>query len=400
MDIFKSSKLKDTDLVLESLVENDIKRLRVEISRDALRMVRFKNDVYQRYMYLTSLSEMDNGVKPISRYVYYNLNATQEILDDVRIRVGEESLDAQRAMREKFIVGLLSIYYLVSKGKIYNIPINPLNFILEKNRNVKAFYREDHELGEITDEWLMDFKKLLAYYLVFDTSIIPEKFNEYTIQEYVEFMSNGTQQGFKKFYNCTSIDEMLPLYLKEDEIKALTYTMPLSSDFNEPIDLSSGIPLDLDTAVVNGTHISIEDKEDLKQRLLDENKLDKNKVKRADKKQKQRDAIAKKRKKQEERKQRKIDSGYEPNEAKRKANEYNKGYKGNKLSWIPLLFLLVVIFLVVTIGYYKITGESLFKLNMIVPWYLFDTSNLDTANTVKNSGVPDFLYRLLISAIA
>lgn len=400
MDIFKSSKLKDTDLVLESLVENDIKRLRVEISRDALRMVRFKNDVYQRYMYLTSLSEMDNGVKPISRYVYYNLNATQEILDDVRIRVGEESLDAQRAMREKFIVGLLSIYYLVSKGKIYNIPINPLNFILEKNRNVKAFYREDHELGEITDEWLMDFKKLLAYYLVFDTSIIPEKFNEYTIQEYVEFMSNGTQQGFKKFYNCTSIDEMLPLYLKEDEIKALTYTMPLSSDFNEPIDLSSGIPLDLDTAVVNGTHISIEDKEDLKQRLLDENKLDKNKVKRADKKQKQRDAIAKKRKKQEERKQRKIDSGYEPNEAKRKANEYNKGYKGNRISWIPLLFLLVVIFLVVTIGYYKITGESLFKLNMIVPWYLFDTSNLDTANTVKNSGMPDFLYRLLISAIA
>lgn len=400
MDIFKSSKLKDTDLVLESLVENDVKRLRVEISRDALRMVRFKNDVYQRYMYLTSLSEMDNGVKPISRYVYYNLNATQEILDDVRIRVGEESLDAQRAMREKFIVGLLSIYYLVSKGKIYNIPINPLNFILEKNRNVKAFYREDHELGEITDEWLMDFKKLLAYYLVFDTSIIPEKFNEYTIQEYVEFMSNGTQQGFKKFYNCTSIDEMLPLYLKEDEIKALTYTMPLSSDFNEPIDLSSGIPLDLDTAVVNGTHISIEDKEDLKQRLLDENKLDKNKVKRADKKQKQRDAIAKKRKKQEERKQRKIDSGYEPNEAKRKANEYNKGYKGNRISWIPLLFLLVVIFLVVTIGYYKITGESLFKLNMIVPWYLFDTSNLDTANTVKNSGMPDFLYRLLISAIA
>lgn len=400
MDIFKSSKLKDTDLVLESLVENDVKRLRVEISRDALRMVRFKNDVYQRYMYLTSLSEMDNGVKPISRYVYYNLNATQEILDDVRIRVGEESLDAQRAMREKFIVGLLSIYYLVSKGKIYNVPINPLNFILEKNRNVKAFYREDHELGEITDEWLMDFKKLLAYYLVFDTSIIPEKFNEYTIQEYVEFMSNGTQQGFKKFYNCTSIDEMLPLYLKEDEIKALTYTMPLSSDFNEPIDLSSGIPLDLDTAVVNGTHISIEDKEDLKQRLLDENKLDKNKVKRADKKQKQRDAIAKKRKKQEERKQRKIDSGYEPNEAKRKANEYNKGYKGNRISWIPLLFLLVVIFLVVTIGYYKITGESLFKLNMIVPWYLFDTSNLDTANNVKNSGMPDFLYRLLISAIA
>lgn len=400
MDIFKSSKLKNTDLVLESLVENDVKRLRVEISRDALRMVRFKNDVYQRYMYLTSLSEMDNGVKPISRYVYYNLNTTQEVLDDVRIRVGEESLDAQRAMREKFIVGLLSIYYLISKGKIYNVPINPLNFILEKNKSVKAFYREDHELGEITDDWLMDFKKLLAYYLVYDTSIIPEKFNEYSIQDYVEFMSNGTQQGFKKFYNCVSIDEMLPLYLKEDEIKALTYTMPLNSDFNEPIDLSSGIPLDLDTAVVNGTHISIEDKEALKQRLLDENKLDKSKVKRADKKQKQRDKIAKKRQKQEERKQRKLDSGYEPNEAKRKANEYNKGYKGSKISLFPLLVLLLVIFLIVTIGYYKITGESLFKLNVIVPWYLFDSNSLENVAIPEPTGLSDFMYRLLTSVIS
>lgn len=400
MDIFKSSKIKNTDLVLESLVENDIKRLRVEVSRDALRMVRFKNDVYQRYMYLTSLSEMDNGVKPISRYVYYNLNSNQEILDDVRIRVGEESLDAQRAMREKFIVGLLSIYYLVAKGKIYNVPINPLNFILERNRNVKAFYREDHELGEITDEWLMEFKKLLAYYLVYDTSIIPEKFDEYTIQDYVEFMSNGTQQGFKKFYNCTSIDEMLPLYLKDDEIKALSYTMPLNTDFHEPEDLSSGLPLNLDTAIVNGTHLTVEEKESLKQKLLDENKLDKAKVRRADKKQKQRDKIAKKRKKQEERRQRKLDSGYEPNEAKRKANEYNKGYRGNKLSLMPILFLLLVIFLVITIGYYKITGESLFKLNIIVNRFLFEQNDFPIRDVVKPTTMSDWVYRFCTSGIS
>ena len=224
--------------------------------------------------------------------------------------------------------------------------------------------------------------------------------DRYTIQDYVEFMSNGTQQGFKKFYNCTSIDEMLPLYLKDDEIKALSYTMPLNTDFHEPEDLSSGLPLDLDTAVVNGTHVTVEEKEALKQKLLDENKLDKTKVRRADKKQKQRDKIAKKRQKQEERKQRKLDSGYEPNEAKRKANEYNKGYRGNKLSLMPMLFLLLVIFLVITIGYYKITGESLFKLNMIVPRFLFEQNDFPVREFVKPATMSDWFYRFCTSVIA
>lgn len=370
MKVFKSSKLKDSDLVIESLVEDNKERLKIEISRDALRMIRFKNDVYNQYLYLTSLSEMDNGIKPITRYVYFTLNDKQKVLDDVRIEAGSESLDAQRTLRDRIIPGLMSIYFLVSKGKIYNVPINPLNFIFENDSKVKAFYREDHELGEITDEWLMDFKKLIAYYLVFDTDIIPEKFNEYSIQDFVTKMSNGTQRGFKKIYNCVSIDEMLPLFLTEESIDALKFNIPLNSDFNQPIDLSSGIPLDLDTAVVNATHISAEEKDDLKQKLIDDKSLDKRKVKRADKKQKQREKIAKKRQKQDERQQSKVDNGYEPNEAKRKANAYNKKYKGKRPSLIPLFIFILIAFLAFSIGYYKVTGNSLFNFGMIVPPYL------------------------------
>lgn len=364
MDVFKSSQLQDGKL-LESIVENDFRRIRVEVSKDALRMVRFKNDVYGSYMYLTSLSEMDNSVNPMTRFVYYNLNQQQELLDTVRVNSGTESLDYQRGMREKFIVGILSIYYLVSQGKIYNVPINPLNLILENNRKVKAIYRDDHELGEITDEWLLEFKKLLAYYLIFDTSIIPEKFNDYTIQDFVEKMSSGTQQGFKKFYNCTSIGEMLPLYLKADEIKALEYTMPLNSDFNTPIDLSSGIPLDLDTAVVNSTQFYVENKEVLKQQLLKENKLDKSKVRKADKKKNKIERIEKKREKQIEKKEKKIKAGYEPNGAKRDANEYNKGFKGYKISFVPLFFIILIIFILASVMYTKVTGNPLINLGFI-----------------------------------
>lgn len=375
MDVFKSSRI-NKDLVLESLVDRDIRRIRVEIPRDSLRMVRFKNDVYSSYLYLTSLSEMDNEVKPTTRYVYYNLNQQQEMLDNARIKAGSESLDYQRNMREKFIFGILSIYYLVSKGKIYNVPINPLNLIFENNKKVKAFYREDHELGEITDEWLLDFKKLLAYYLVYDTSIIPEKFNEYTIQDFVEKMSYGTQQGFKKFYNCTSIDEMLPLYLKEDEINALSYTMPLNSDFKEPIDISSGIPLDLDTAVVNSTYTSAETAEALKQKLLKENKLDKSKVRKADKRKKKQKEIARKREKQIEKRESKLKTGYEPNSAKRKANEYNKKFKGYKFSVFPIIILVIVTFILISVVYFKITGKPLINLN-----FAYFSGSLDSQTT-------------------
>lgn len=362
MESFKKSELKNSSYFVESLTENGTRQLRVDIPKDSLRMIHFKNQVYTNYMYLTSLSEMDNISNKINRYVYYNLNTKQQVLDDVRVHLGTESLDEQRVMRDRFMVGLLSIFYLVSKGKIYNVPINPLNFIFENDRKVKAFYRQDRELGEITDDWLMDFKKLLAYYLIFDTSIIPENFNNYSIQEYVEKMNQSVQHGFKKFYNCSSIDEMLPLLLKEDEIKALTYSYPLDDEFNEPTDLSSGIPLDFDTAIVNATYIETEDKESLKQKLLDEKVLDKSKVRKADKKRKERERLAKKREREESRNQNKIKQGYEPNEAKRNANSHNKGFKQGKISIIPLIFFIIITVIVGLVVYSKFTGKPVTEM--------------------------------------
>lgn len=363
MSTYKSSMNIKENIKFEFVIENNTRRLRVEQSKDNLSRVRFKNDVYNQYMYLTSLSEMDNVAKPVTRYVYYNLTEKQQLLDDVRVQIGTEEMEVQRTTRDIFIIGLISIYYLVSKGKIYNVPINPMNFVLENKKRVKGFFREDKELGEITDEWLMEFKKLLAFYLVYDTSIIPENFNDYDIQDYVSKMSSGTQQGFKKMYNCVSIDEMLPLFLKEDEINALTYSYPLSVDFQEPIDVSSGLPLDLDTSVVNATTITTEDREAIKQQLLDRNMLDKGKVRKADKKRKELARLEKKRQREEDQSKKRIENGYEPNEAKRKANSYNKGFRKEKPSLVPLIVVLFIILIGLGIAYSKFTGKPILDLS-------------------------------------
>lgn len=388
MQVYKSSSLGgNKNLRLEYVIENNIPVLRVEQTKDSLSRIRFKNDVYRDYLYLVSLSEADIEAKPVSRYVYSRLNTKQKLLDDVRIQLGLEEHQEQRMMRDTFLIGLISIYFLVSKGIIYNVPINPLNFILENEKRVRAFYREDSELGEITDEWLLEFKKLIAFYLIYDSSIIPEKFDEYTIQDYVSKMSTGTHQGFKKIYNCSSIDEMLPIFLKEDDINALTFSLPLSNEFETPIDISSGMPLDLDTSIVNATTIPVMDKEEIKQQMLEKNLLDKSKVRKAEKKERELERLELKRQREEEKAKRKIEKGYEPNEAKRKANKYNKSFKHRRPSLTPLLVLMVIIMFGMGFYYFKVVGNPFkqepIKIQEDVPEL---TLKMESTNSNKQSG--------------
>ncbi len=318
-------------------------KVRVEISRDRLARVKDKNSVYSGYSYLVPLYEEDISVKPVSRYVYYSFPSNTLSLDTVRVNMGKSNLDEERATREKIIRGLISLYYLVSEGKIYNVPINPLNYVYTKDNKVMGFYREDEEIGELTDEWLMDFKKLLAFYLVTDSSIIPEKFIEYTIQQLIGYMSAGVHRGFQMLYSCMSLGEMVDLYVTErSDVKALQNFFKLSPTFNTPVDLTSELPISIETVEVNTIPEGKKGKGKAREKAVDPVKEEKQKAR-----------IKKQRRAEEEKNARKKSkkTAYEPNEAKRNALEYD-AKMSRKKKQRP--FILIFVILVLGFGAYML----------------------------------------------
>lgn len=325
-------------------------KVRVEISRDRLARVKDKNSVYSGYSYLVPLYEEDISVKPVSRFVYYAFPSNSLSLDTVRVNMGKSNIDEERATREKVIRGLISLYYLVSEGKIYNVPINPLNYVYTKDNKVMGFYREDEELGEITDEWLMEFKKLIAFYLVTDSSIIPERFNDYTIQDLIGYMTDGVHRGFKLIYSCMSLGEMVDLYVTErSEVKALQNFFKLSPTFNQPVDLTSEIPLTIESVEVNTVPDQKKGKGKAREKAVDPVKEDKQKAR-----------IKKQRRADEEKNARKKSKkAYEPNEAKRKALEYDeKMARKKKQKPLILLFVILVLGFGVYFLYDRLTDNS------------------------------------------
>lgn len=348
MDSLKTSRCGD---YLFEVVDNE--KVRLEISRDRLARLKDKNNLYRSYSYLVPLFEEDITVKPVSRYVYYNFPTNMEALDNVRVNMGKANLDEERDLRTKITRGLISIYFLVSEGKIYNIPINPLNFVFYRDK-VQAFYREDTELGEITDEWLMEFKKLLAFYLVTDSSVIPEKFDDYTISDLVGYMSQGVHRGYQLLYNCMSLGEMVELYIQErSDIKALQNFFKLSEDFGKPLDLTSDVPAPLggDTLTVNA--VTDDD-------IKSSDKKTKSKSTVSDKK---KEKIKKQRRADDERNARKKrktkGKTYEPNEAKRRVIEEDaKKEAVNKRKNVLSIFIIIILGLSVALLLFKGLGAE------------------------------------------
>lgn len=234
-------------------------RLQIEFPRDTLNRLRNSNKVFNSYLHLVTLSVEDNGLKPTTRNVYYNFGSQNiESLDDIRLQIGKQNLDFGNEMRNTILKGLINIYYLVSEGKIYNVPINPLNFIMKEGRNIQAFYRNDHELGEITDEFMTDFKKLLAYFMIADTEIIAEKFEEYTTAELVKRMPSTVLRSFERIYRCATLPEMLEIIQTDkQQISSLEGFFPLDDSFNKPINLSSQQQLDI-TNLLSGNIVNLE----------------------------------------------------------------------------------------------------------------------------------------------
>lgn len=330
MESLKSSRYED---LLFEVVDGE--KLRVEISRDALSRVKDKNSVYSSYSYLTPLYEEDISVKPVSRYVYYTFPSGVQSLDSVRVNMGRSNIDEERATRDKIVKGLISLYFLVSEGKVYNVPINPLNYVFHKNK-VLGFYREDSELGEITDEWLLDFKKLIAFYLVTNSVVIPEKFNEYTISDLLPYMSQGVKNGYQHIYNCTTLGEMVELYISDrSDIKALKNYFRLSPSFEKPIDLTSDVPVNMETLEVNS--VVEEPKPKQEKREVHKKERAKEKVKKQRKKEVNKQSNRKKAKTRE------------PNEAKRKVMEYEEALRRKKRNRNILTVLVIA---VLSVGVY------------------------------------------------
>lgn len=369
MEALKSSRYNQ---LLFEIVNGE--KLRVEISREALARVKNKNYVYSGYSHLLPLFEEDISVKPVSRYVYFNFKDQSEPLDIVRLNMGRANLDEEREIREKVIRGLISLYYLVATGKIYNIPINPLNYVMYRDK-VMGFYRYDEELGEITDEWMLALKKLLAFYLVTDSSVIPERYEEYTIAELINYMPAGVKRGFQVLYNCVSVEEMLEVYVPErSDIKALKNFFPLDMDFKEPLDLTSDSPpIDFDTVVAN-TVPSDEPLDFSDNTLLEKSskkgKFSGNKIKKqkVSDKEKEQDKIKKKKEleKKKLQKSKKIKNTYEPNELKRRANEPT--YKGLQAVRVPRLLGIVLMVIAIAFGIY----------------FGFKTKGIDIIDELKN----------------
>ena len=170
--------------------------------------------------HFTKLFERDVPNKPDLKEVYYDLDTDTEMpLDMYRL----SSNDKQS--KQDILDGLMELLFLVSEGKIYNIELNPFNFIISTDekgdKRVKAFYRQDRELSEITDEWLLQVKKVIGYFLVSDTKFSEENYSKLKPKDFYLEMEEGIAEQYLKIMRSTSVDKMASEWFTERVYKQL-----------------------------------------------------------------------------------------------------------------------------------------------------------------------------------
>lgn len=242
---FRMVKTSKTGSVQIEFVDNNT--VRTIITRQDSMSIRDKQRVFGKLVYFTPISEKEDARSRVSKVLYYKLNRNEMILDDYRLmdRVTEdEDIQARNIM----ISGLVQLFLLISEGKVYDVEINPLNFVYDKNNSrISAFYRKDRALAEITDKWLNDVKKLLTYFLVLDSGVVAEDFENLTVEELLDALPESISNKFRKLLDSNSISDMAKICLSDSEFRRLLNFPPIFEEAYKPKDVTTAsrmVPVD------------------------------------------------------------------------------------------------------------------------------------------------------------
>lgn len=218
----------------------DEMKLRTTISTSESIAIPNKARVYKQTLkHFTDIKEKDIPSAIDRKELYYPLQEGKEIpLDKFRL------VARDNRGKQMILDGLLEIIYLVSEGKLYSIELNPMNFIAEDRPEVgkvfiKAFYRESKGLREITDEWLLNVKKLIGYFLVSDTGFNEENFTRAKPQHFLNSMEGHVKDQYLKIIRSSSVDQMARDWFTDGVYQQLKGFPPIMKDFRKPKDVTS-----------------------------------------------------------------------------------------------------------------------------------------------------------------
>lgn len=211
--------------------------------------------------HFTRIYERNAEDMPNSVELYYDLNEDGEMpLENFRMR-------AETGNHKQYILdGLLELFYLVSEGKLYNIELNPFNFIAsitESGMKVKAFYRDHRGLSEIDDAWLDEVKKLIGYFLTADTKFNEDNYKQLRPKDFYKVMDGKIAEQYLKIMRSSTVEQMVEDWFVDKAIKQLKGFQPVMKNFSKPKDVTSvNNALDLEN---EQTDYEQEDKKDAKE---------------------------------------------------------------------------------------------------------------------------------------
>ncbi|PGT89935.1 hypothetical protein [Bacillus thuringiensis] len=212
--------------------------LRSSIPREAFVSIQNKEEVFEGLAYFTLINERNNPTNANEKELYSTCMVEEIPLDTYRLQ--DRPVEEEAEAKEEIIKGLVSTLFLVSRGLVYDVLLNPLNFVYNtKKRKVKAFIRKDKPLAEITDEWLYEVKKLVAFYLVHDSGLRVEEFENYTLHDMETHMTGDTLKGFERLKSANSVGEMAEVLLSEQELRPLVTYPPIVTPHVVPKDLTT-----------------------------------------------------------------------------------------------------------------------------------------------------------------
>src|SRR5699024_81496 len=202
------------------------------------------------------------------REVYYELEDGELPLDTFRLMASDED------SKQDILDGLLELFFLVSEGKIYNIELNPFNFIVSEgeDRRVKSFYREDRGLREITDEWLYEVKKLIGYFLVSDTKYSEDNYAYLKPKDFYRDMEDNIASQYLKIMRSNSLDHIVQEWFTEIVYKQLKRFPSMLREHKKPKDVTS-------LTVAMGLEIEEDDNEEIEEDTGDDDEVKDNNIK-------------------------------------------------------------------------------------------------------------------------
>lgn len=213
--------------------------LKTSIPREAYVSIQNKEEVFEGLAHFTAICERNNPTNANEKELYSTCGVDEFPLDTYRLQ--DRPAEEETKAKEEIAKGLVTTLFLVSQGRVYDILLNPLNFVYNtKKRKVKAFIRKDKPLAEITDGWLYDVKKLIGFYLVQDSGLRVEDFEELSMADIEKYMVGNTLEGFQKIKSANSVGEMAEMLLTEQELRPLATYPPIVKPYVLPKDVTTG----------------------------------------------------------------------------------------------------------------------------------------------------------------